>query len=772
METRAFHFLGSKKSASVVKLIEWSPKFDLAVIVSREGAVSLHRSSSFQRIWDIPLDLESLGPAMTVAWRPDGRVVAVGYERGRVRIYSLEGVLVSGTPQGPACIHEFLLSSAVSVLTWFKERPAGQQEAAAEPFYQQVSDSLQPDVPNVAVHWLGEQLHDPMPRELGLDSSEVLLSTKCLDVLVAGSENGCVEILLCGLLPVGRICLSAGEKPMDVCVSEDWSSLSVISFPSDCVQRSRAKRHLYDVSFILQSRHEASTLCRLHGILQALCNYVSWSMQLIIDSWEDVMEQINSKLSALAEELKDATGSASIGSLLLRLLSRGTLPWFALVFLQRELSEGALLRVSSRLTACYETMRKTIIHSLQPVLQYLLVKCQDGLGMVSFRDKFSCFGISTDAFKVCVHSVARLSLKCEELMSVMTKSSEDLECFLKWLQCLSSQGILSDPAPQSASPNSSINKTELRRVGQFISSTFCGACSDRTTDRQFDMEHVGQYLCNEALSKPLSMGAKPIDSKMNDLAAIAKDSDWFYDRSPSTSLVQDCWTMSQAISDVFAQVPISCAPLILHQSTLSLPLHTAQAGGFVEHVCDSALVPGVADGLCHFASAKDSLTIVLSGGGSHRAFNILFDEVLNDKVVRYDIVDAQWYCENRYLRPHHTLTVLLSNALLLQLNLEPLLDQYCLISPHGSLSLQTHALLSDSDGVILPTFNALPGISLRRHMEVPSVAGMAVGGDRQLACVVAGGKHLLMFFDMAQEEEDEEDDDWNADEENEEEEGE
>ena len=755
MSGKAFHFLAAKKTTAAVKLLKWSPKFDLVVMVSREGVVSLYRSSSFQRIWETPVDVEGSGPAVSVAWRPDGRVVAIGYNKGRIRIFSLEGASVNGNPQGPACLHDIKLTSSVCTLEWFTERHDERAEAGYKPHYVCFSASLAPEVPNVAVHWLGEKQMECSPREVGLDSNAALLPSSCLDILVAGYDNGCVELFLCGLLPIGCLHTPGDGRPIDLCLSADWTRLSVTSIEHiDSAPLATASRTLYDVSAILGSRDEAASLCQLYGKLQALANYISWATQVIIDSWEDVMEQINEKLCAMVKEVTSVMGPVSIRSVLLRLLSRGTLPWFAFVSLQQELSEGTLLRVSSRLTSCHDTMRQTIVNSLLPALQHMLVTCQDGVGMVTHGDKFSCFGVSAGMFEACAQAVAALSLKCQELMSVMATSSEDLACFLRWLQCLAVKGMLSKLTTKDSKIMSSIHRSELRNVGKFISRTFSDVCGSFGEEKQFDMEHVGQYLCNEPLAFPHTPSGTTLDGVLKDLGQFAGDR-WLYIRNSSTSLVQDCWTMDHAVRNTLAPASVAFAHLLKYESCIKFAVPSPAAGCSSSCLISSALLPGSDSGLCHVAVAGDSLVIIVSECDLHRAAGVHFED--KDASSRLPITDAHWYTEKRFLRPHQQLTVLLAGACLAQVDLNPMALEdidYLVVDANSHLVLSPDQPQCFPESVLLPGTKA--DTSLSRGLESRRVTGVAVGGDRQLACVVAGNGHHLSFFDLAQTEEDEE----------------
>eukprot|EP00117_Sycon_ciliatum_P030310 scpid22564/ scgid5898/ Anaphase-promoting complex subunit 4; Cyclosome subunit 4 len=736
MEVKAFHYLTDKHISVSAKSLEWSPKFDLVLMVSREGSVSLHRSSTWQKIWEICPDAERTGAATSVCWRPDGRVVAIGHERGHIRIFTLENAVLNGVAQGPACVHEIIMTSshadepreqshrgaAVSCLEWFVEQDGchGDRDKTAE--YVQTGNSLQPEVPNVAVQWFGEQRDGSCRRELGLDSKECLLPQDNLDMLVVGTCDGTVSLYLCGLLRVCEL-RHDGAAVADVCLSSDWSQLAVIcaasgqkhSDASSTAAGSSERRHVHDVSAIVTRRPELVAVCQLYGVMMSLCDYITWSIQIIIDSWEDVMEQINEKLSAMATELGNSMGEVKIGSVLLRLLVRGTLPWQAAVFLERELSEGALYRVSTRLTSCYETIRATVVSSLQPVLLYLMSKCQDALGFASFHCKFACLGLDATAFRKCMNAVATLTLKCSELISVMLMSSKDIESFLAWLTCASS--IVQSTIKTKSDPDAvkySMTRSQLCSVGKFISASLCcesdpqesnmepiktdrSGTSLQQQEQQFNIEKVGQYLRDKPLTSPYK---QPVADNDNDLLlelrSVVEQFDWSYTHDPSTSLVQDFRSLTSTVTEAFAAVVPAFNHLLSSGPPLALPSGpVCQSSCYVPHRFSSAsLLEGQSkSGIAHVALHDDSISVVLITH-STRALNVYFAD--ESTGCRYGVVDAQWYSEKQSVRARYTLTVLLSvtdgSAMLGQLHLERLLGHF------AAVDATTTRLCNDTNG--------------------------------------------------------------------------
>ena len=75
--------LEEKQVEHEVKLLEWSPKMDIIAVGLFNGDVSLHRLN-WQKIWTVAPPNHEECFCEAIVWRPDGKVLAVGYSTGEV----------------------------------------------------------------------------------------------------------------------------------------------------------------------------------------------------------------------------------------------------------------------------------------------------------------------------------------------------------------------------------------------------------------------------------------------------------------------------------------------------------------------------------------------------------------------------------------------------------------------------------------------------------------------------------------------------------------
>ena len=101
MDAGAEHFtqLADKSLTADIKIATWCPTMDLLALSTADGQLCLHRLN-WQRLWAVSPE----SPVTSLCWRPDGKVLACGYEDGYISLLDVEngetmqrGKMVAGT---------------------------------------------------------------------------------------------------------------------------------------------------------------------------------------------------------------------------------------------------------------------------------------------------------------------------------------------------------------------------------------------------------------------------------------------------------------------------------------------------------------------------------------------------------------------------------------------------------------------------------------------------------------------------------------------------
>ena len=87
MDTGAKNFtqLADKALTADVKIATWCPTMDLLALSTADGQLCLHRLN-WQRLWAVSPD----SAVTSLCWRPDGKVLACGYEDGFISLLDVE----------------------------------------------------------------------------------------------------------------------------------------------------------------------------------------------------------------------------------------------------------------------------------------------------------------------------------------------------------------------------------------------------------------------------------------------------------------------------------------------------------------------------------------------------------------------------------------------------------------------------------------------------------------------------------------------------------
>lgn len=82
------------------ELIAWCPTMDLLAFASDSNEVVLNRLSG-QRVWQVVANAYSVshGDLAALTWRPDGKVLAIGFDNGDIQYLDVnDGKVISNLP--------------------------------------------------------------------------------------------------------------------------------------------------------------------------------------------------------------------------------------------------------------------------------------------------------------------------------------------------------------------------------------------------------------------------------------------------------------------------------------------------------------------------------------------------------------------------------------------------------------------------------------------------------------------------------------------------
>lgn len=181
--------------------VQWSPKMDLIAFALGDGSVVLNRLS-WQRVW---ITTPTHSPVTAIAWRPDGKVLAVGHSNGTITLRAVENAKV---------LHKFTVGIEIIYLSW-TTCPSN-------------SSSYRDDSALFTCQL--QSMDDSKDSDYTVDPNNLINANDVPNILTVGDVKGRVYLYISGLFHVVTIDLhSQSEKILWSMLSTDLHYLSVVS---------------------------------------------------------------------------------------------------------------------------------------------------------------------------------------------------------------------------------------------------------------------------------------------------------------------------------------------------------------------------------------------------------------------------------------------------------------------------------------------------------------------------------------------------------------
>uniref|UniRef100_A0A673LZE6 Anaphase-promoting complex subunit 4 n=1 Tax=Sinocyclocheilus rhinocerous TaxID=307959 RepID=A0A673LZE6_9TELE len=269
-----FRQVGEKQLPNPILYMAWSPNRDLIALANTAGELLLHRLANFQRVWSL-LPNENTGKEITsLAWRPDGKVLAFS---------------VGDTKQVVLCDAE-----KAEILHLFPvEYPAS------------------------CMHWTEvhgdsrcEFLHreDPFSFSIDYKSDEVtnLLGEVRLNILVVGGPSGFVELYAYGLYKIATLSGISGTC-RSLGLSSDLKSLSVITEIRSAEDNPEIHYIQLDTGLLSSCLPELTKMARKFTHISTLLQYLRLSLTCMCEAWEEILMQMDLRLTKFVQEKNTST---------------------------------------------------------------------------------------------------------------------------------------------------------------------------------------------------------------------------------------------------------------------------------------------------------------------------------------------------------------------------------------------------------------------------------------------------------------------------------
>lgn len=564
-----------KTLANKVATIEWNPGMDLLATVFGTKALTCSRLLSLQKVWH----KQSSGKITSIAWRPDGRVLAIAAFNDKTK----ENVCTLHDVENGKKVNSIVKDKAITSVDWFQYVPDSNNESAKET--KKISNSMATNASS-----------DTFSHQLAHEQTQ-------LSILVISTEDGRVSFHALGLFYLGYVVMhnESASKLVKTHMSSCLRYItSIVNTKHSNVTMSSLK--VLKLDTFNRRSNEILRVAKMYAKITDELEYLDDTMTAITTSWADVLAGLDSKLSTYCSR-KNKRPNESRGGYtflsadeLLQLLVIGN-PSDNLEKFLTDMSDKGLKKLNNAIEQTCLRVQNLIVKNAQKCCYHLHNDLNLLRGMSLWRERFEEVGLDDKFIVNSMRSVGSLVLKLTELQQVIDHSLKSTKSFFRWLISIAFR--MSGEQNNSAVPND-INKTtqqDIQLITDFILENFdynsnqddldvvsssnflCsgdnesasggddGIYSNRPTCSNFTLEQVGQYLKNEPLSRQKYSFIKPDSNfwiefykQRPELIAetnLGEDGSsvlLFYQHHAETSLIQEHRKTCKSIESAFESV--------------------------------------------------------------------------------------------------------------------------------------------------------------------------------------------------------------------------
>ncbi|XP_068599512.1 anaphase-promoting complex subunit 4 [Brachionichthys hirsutus] len=474
----AFRQVGEKQLPNPVLCMAWSPKRDLIALANTTGELLLHRLASFQRVWSLPPS-EYTGKEITaLAWRPDGKVLA--FSLGDTKQLVLCGV------EKAEILHVFPSQNAVTCMHWMEVMEDGSSLSSCY----NSEDESKPFLPKLPTLPKSYSTTSKIFSDDKSDEIMNLLGEVRLNILVLGGDAGFVELYAYGMYKIATLAGVSGTC-RSLSLSSDLKSLSVITHVRSAENNPEICYIQLDTSLLSDCRPEVTRMARKFTHISTLLQYLHLSLTCMCEAWEEILMQMDLRLTKFVQEKNTST---QVQDEFLELLLWGQSSPELQALLMNQLTVKGLKKLGQSIESSYSSIQKLVISHLQSGSEALLYHLSEVKGMSLWKQKFEPLGLDSAAIEGAITAVGSFSLKASELLQVIDKSMKNFKAFFRWLYVAMLRMCEEHVPPEL----NKMTQKDIAFVADFLSEHFTE--NEELFDRKgkyFNVERVGQYLKDE-----------------------------------------------------------------------------------------------------------------------------------------------------------------------------------------------------------------------------------------------------------------------------------
>ncbi|XP_078411718.1 LOW QUALITY PROTEIN: anaphase-promoting complex subunit 4-like [Cetorhinus maximus] len=205
------------------------------------------------------------------------------------------------------------------------------------------------------------------------DEVTKLLGDKRLNTLVLGGDSGFIELYAYGMYKIATVTQIAG-RCLDLCLSSDLKALSVITE----VQLSKEPEPIIsyfqlDTTLLSDYLPEVTRMARKFTHISTLLQYQKLSLACMCEAWEDILMQMDLRLTKFVQEKSTKT---SVQEEFMELLMWGKASPELQSLLMNQPTVKGLKKLGQSIESSYSSIQKLVISHLQSQRNCWVFKCK------------------------------------------------------------------------------------------------------------------------------------------------------------------------------------------------------------------------------------------------------------------------------------------------------------------------------------------------------------------------------------------------------------
>ncbi|KAF9942981.1 anaphase promoting complex subunit 4 [Mortierella alpina] len=505
----SFDLYSEKQFQTAHRFAEWSPTADLIAIVNHQNDLDLYRLS-WQRHWSVPVTLQpqtgtgkafkpasggmgggllryhrssattSLAPkadAVSLAWRPDGKMIAVGLSGGTVNVYdyrdgslayvisaSEHDPLVSGTTpiKASACCLRWAdiylgqssqtplfgahqtpktILEVLPLLSPIPQSSTQQQMLKARSMFKNNTLGLPGTGSTKSGEILAENIH-----VMDEESSDIM------NVLFVGNDQGRFTLRLYGGFETDSISLPKlldayglrGYKTLNILKTDirlDLSELTAVavgSRPETTEDTGLVESRMLQISVSSDLLFSHSREIRMLGLKKRpvtyLLDYLSEAFEVMNAEYKKISQLTENCVERVQQNLTDNGETTSPTHEFVQMLMTGRPSSSLDQYLQHELSHHGLKRWEKSAKAAYANMQRVAFECLIPACERLLIHLSDVLGCSRWIERYGPLQLDERSVYNCIKLVGDFMGFTEELLLALKVELKQFSEFENWME--------------------------------------------------------------------------------------------------------------------------------------------------------------------------------------------------------------------------------------------------------------------------------------------------------------------------------------------------